>query len=219
MAQPRSRKRSRTTKRSRPKSGRTTRARRAPRRRRARSLESQTRRALETLEGVRRAPLEPELPIDPNAPAEAVDGDALEVLNETQRLVEDDPDAGMVGEPAIDRRRGAVLTGGDVDAAVDEVDVGEETVGGSTPTPDQDVVDDLGRAAGVTYADGEPLRPEEKIVERDEHRWEIDPASAEDYRERIRELKRRRSPGAPVNEAKSPGAPPAPRAPRRRPRP
>ena len=83
------------------------------------------------------------------------------------------------------------MTGGDVDAAWDEVDVGEETVGGSTPTPDQDVVDDLGRAAGVTYSDSEPLRPEDKISERDEKRWELDPASAEDYPERARRTRRR----------------------------
>ena len=79
-----------------------------------------------------------------------------------------------------------------MDADWDEVNVGEEAVGGSTPTPDQDVVDDLGRAAGVTYSDTEPLRPEEKIAQRDEHRWEMNPASAEDYPERERALRRPR---------------------------
>jgi len=95
-------------------------------------------------------------------------------------------------DESIDRKRGTVLTGGDVDAAWDEVDVGEETVGGSTPTPDQDRVDDLGRAAGVTYSDTEPLRPEEKEMQRDEKRWELDPASSPDYPERQRELRERR---------------------------
>ena len=79
---------------------------------------------------------------------------------------------------------------GDVDAAWDEVNAGEETVGGSNPTPDQDVVDDLGRAVGVTYSDSEPLRPLEKEAQRDDKRWELDPASAEDFQERAHELRR-----------------------------
>ena len=47
-----------------------------------------------------------------------------------------------------------------------------------------DVVDELGEAIGVTYQDDESLRAGEKETERDEHRWELDPASAEDYVER-----------------------------------
>jgi len=78
----------------------------------------------------------------------------------------------------------AVLTGGDVDAAWDQAAVGDETVGGSSPTPDQDIVDEIGKALGVTYAEGEPLRTTEKIERRDEKRWELHPASSEDYVER-----------------------------------
>jgi len=78
----------------------------------------------------------------------------------------------------------AVLTGGDIDAAWDQASVGEETVGGSTPTPDQDIVDEIGRAVGVNYEDSEPLDPEAKIERRDEHRWELHPASSEDFSER-----------------------------------
>jgi uncharacterized protein DUF6335 len=78
----------------------------------------------------------------------------------------------------------AVLTGGDIDAAWDQAAVGDETVGGSSPTPDQDIVDEIGRALGITYADGEPLRPTEKLARRDEERWELHPASSEDYVER-----------------------------------
>lgn len=78
-----------------------------------------------------------------------------------------------------------VLTAGDVDARWDEAEsAGEETVGGSNPTPGQDVVDEIGRAAGITYQEGEPLRIGEKEHDRDVHRWELDPASAEDYVER-----------------------------------
>ena len=80
----------------------------------------------------------------------------------------------------------AVLSGGDIDAAWDQAAVGDETVGGSSPTPDQDIVDEIGKALGVTYADGEPLHTTEKIARRDEVRWELHPASSEDYAERTR---------------------------------
>jgi hypothetical protein len=69
------------------------------------------------------------------------------------------------------------LSGGDLDADWQSTDMaGEEAVGGSVPTPDQDVVDELGQALGVTYEDDEPLDGE-KIRERDRNRWELDPES------------------------------------------
>jgi hypothetical protein len=80
------------------------------------------------------------------------------------------------------------VSGGDVDAAWDQADAsGEETVGGSNPTPDQDIVEDLGKAAGLTYQDNEPLDPNEKVAERDRHRWELEPESSEDFDERNKE--------------------------------
>lgn len=84
----------------------------------------------------------------------------------------------------VDAARTPALTGGDVDAGWEYGDVGDETVGGSNPTPDQDIVDDLGEAVGITYEDNEPLRFGEKVAERDEARWELDPASSDDYQER-----------------------------------
>ena len=77
------------------------------------------------------------------------------------------------------------LSGGDIDAAWAGADVGDETVGGSAPTPDQDVVDELGEAVGLTYEDNEPLHSTEKVEERDRRRWELDPASSEDYNDRV----------------------------------
>src|SRR5262245_30107309 len=77
------------------------------------------------------------------------------------------------------------LSGGDIDAAWDRADVGEETVGGSTPTPDQDVVGQLGEAVGLTYEDNEPLDTEGKVAKRDDRRWELDPASSEGYSMRV----------------------------------
>jgi hypothetical protein len=77
------------------------------------------------------------------------------------------------------------LTGGDVDANwEDAYAVGDEAPGGDNPTPDQDRVDDIGKALGVTYEDNEELKASDKIAERDRHRWELDPASSDDYKER-----------------------------------
>jgi hypothetical protein len=60
---------------------------------------------------------------------------------------------------------------------------GEETVGGAAPTPDQDNVDEIGQALGITYADDEPLNSDEKLDKRDRDRWEMDPESARDESE------------------------------------
>jgi hypothetical protein len=76
------------------------------------------------------------------------------------------------------------LSGGDPDVSSQGIDAGTETPGGSNPTPDQDLVDEIGAAAGITYQDNEPLDFSEKPAARDEARWELNPASAEDYQER-----------------------------------
>jgi len=77
------------------------------------------------------------------------------------------------------------LTGGDVDADYENAYFsGDEAPGGDNPTPDQDVVDDIGRSLGLEYNDGEELKSERKVSDRDKHRWELDPASAEDYKDR-----------------------------------
>jgi len=82
---------------------------------------------------------------------------------------------------------GPALTSGDLDADWNSAySSGEETPGGDMPTPDQDVVEEIGRALGVEYEDSEELKGAEKIEERDKHRWEYDPASAEDYKDRNR---------------------------------
>ena len=80
---------------------------------------------------------------------------------------------------------GPALTGGDIDADwEDGYSEGDEAPGGDNPTPDQDVVEEIGRALGVEYEDSEELKGADKITERDTNRWEYDPASAEDYRDR-----------------------------------
>src|SRR5258705_2054252 len=80
---------------------------------------------------------------------------------------------------------GPALTAGDVDADWESAySVGDEAPGGDNPTPDQDVVDDIGKAVGVQYDDNEELKGEAKITKRDKHRWELDPASPEDFNDR-----------------------------------
>ena len=83
-------------------------------------------------------------------------------------------------------RRGMVdVTGGDPDVdSVDAFFTGEEAPGGDNPTPDQDIVDDIGKALGVQYEDNEELKSADKLSERDKHRWELDPASSDDYKDR-----------------------------------
>ncbi len=77
------------------------------------------------------------------------------------------------------------LTGGDVDAYWEDADaVGDEAVGGSTSTPDQDIVDELGAAVGLEMDDQAFLRTNEILSERDDRRFELDPTSSEDYQER-----------------------------------
>jgi uncharacterized protein DUF6335 len=99
--------------------------------------------------------------------------------------------AARTGRAELDQSRRAhrsmtpEIAGGDVDVDVEDAYfTGEEAPGGDNPTPDQDVVDDIGKALGVEYADNEELKSSDKVVERDKHRWELDPASAEDYKDR-----------------------------------
>jgi hypothetical protein len=74
------------------------------------------------------------------------------------------------------------ITGGDLDADWENAYFsGDEAPGGDNPTPDQDSVEDIGTALGVRYEDNEELKGSDKVIERDKHRWELDPASADDY--------------------------------------
>lgn len=77
---------------------------------------------------------------------------------------------------------GAAITAGDVDADWQSAEsTGDEAPGGDNPTPDQDRVDDIGRALGVEYADDEELQGGAEIADRDLNRWELDPASKDDF--------------------------------------
>lgn len=114
--------------------------------------------------------------------------------NRAQEYVEEEfADAQNVSkqEPGEDlkrqrkQERETEISAGDIDARADTGSTGEEAVGGSQPTPDQDNVEEVGESAGLTFQDSEQIRGE-KVSDRDTHRWELDPASSEDYEERNR---------------------------------
>ena len=83
------------------------------------------------------------------------------------------------------------ITGGEVDAQWEGAQFsGDESAVSSMPIPGQTEVDDVGRAMGVTYNDNEELNAGEKERSRDKKRWELDPASSDDYQDRIRDENR-----------------------------
>jgi len=88
---------------------------------------------------------------------------------------------------AVHHSQSPELTSGDIDAAWDRSDVGEEGPGGTVATPDQDVVEEIGEAVGLTFEDDEPVDGPGKLDRRDRRRFELDPVSSEDYVERQRE--------------------------------
>ncbi|MFB3854198.1 MAG: DUF6335 family protein [Vicinamibacterales bacterium] len=95
--------------------------------------------------------------------------------------------AGMPERLENNRPAGPEVAGGDIDADWQSAAmVGDEAPGGDNPTPAQQVVDDVGRAVGLEYRDSEELKSTEKMTEHDRRRWELDPASSEDYKERTR---------------------------------
>ncbi|HEU4367759.1 MAG TPA: DUF6335 family protein [Methylomirabilota bacterium] len=105
-----------------------------------------------------------------------------------RRRPADSGDAGHVVEMAAEVRvhpeTSPRLTGGDVDADwQNAAGAGDEAVGGSTATPDQDVVDELGEALGVPQAPDAEFRTSAEILdERDRHRWQLEREMAREER-------------------------------------
>ena len=97
---------------------------------------------------------------------------------------------GLAHDVAAHAETGPRLSGGDVDADwVGAYASGEESVGGSVATPDQDVVDELGRALGVEQDSDAPVRTSDEILRaRDRLRWHLErnAADAEEGRTRAR---------------------------------
>jgi hypothetical protein len=78
--------------------------------------------------------------------------------------------------PAGQPGDGPRLSGGDVDADWSRAgSTGEEAVGGSVATPDQDVVDEIGQALGVEQEpEAEVATSEEILRRRDRFRWHLE---------------------------------------------
>ena len=81
------------------------------------------------------------------------------------------------------------LTDWDTDVAeIDDLDAdlfeNEQHAAGPLGSIDPDMLDELGAAMGLSYEDDEELWLGTKEASRDSHRWELDPASAEDWSER-----------------------------------
>ncbi len=95
-------------------------------------------------------------------------------------------------EVAAHHETGPRLTGGDVDADwVGAWGAGDEAVGGSVSTPDQDIVDEIGEALGVGQApDAELVTSGEILAERDRHRWDLE-CDADEEEPRRRGRRRR----------------------------
>ena len=84
-----------------------------------------------------------------------------------------------------------VVTGGDPDARWESAQFnGDEAAVSSMPTPEHNDVEEIGRSMGITYAADEELKVGEKERSRDKKRFELDPASSEDYRERLQDEER-----------------------------
>lgn len=77
------------------------------------------------------------------------------------------------------RGRGPDLRVGDPDVNVQDNEFsGEQVPGASNPSPDQNNVDEIDRAYGLTDGDsGAVVSVEELLNRRDRHRWELDPRS------------------------------------------
>lgn len=89
-----------------------------------------------------------------------------------KRRQEEPPASSPPPRPATGPR----LSGGDVDADWARAESsGEETVGGSVATPDQDVVDEIGSALGVEQgSEAEMTTSDEILRRRDRFRWHLE---------------------------------------------
>ena len=101
-----------------------------------------------------------------------IDGDLLDVSSRCSRLTAE-----------LRTNIDADLTAGDLDP---DCEIEELLGDNSGRHSDRDIVDELGEAIGLTYEEDEELWCGTKERERDRHRWELDPASADDWRERKR---------------------------------
>ena len=83
---------------------------------------------------------------------------------------------GLLREVLEHHETGPAASAGDLDADWQRAQSsGEEAVGGSVSTPDQDRVDEIGHALGVEQPSTAPLRTTEEILkERDRRYWDLE---------------------------------------------
>lgn len=141
--------------------------------------EQQAKQAIRNADG-KRIELEPNAPIDDalNRP----DIEASRMSEAVRQGIEDrSTQAGAVVDAASDRMAsGAPTTGGDLDAMSEQAKVvGEEAVGGTTPTPGQNNVDAIAESMGVEMEPGSPIEVTEEMLGRDRQRWELNPRSSD----------------------------------------
>lgn len=73
-------------------------------------------------------------------------------------------------------------TGPETDEALDDAAQGVAPMSDEPADDDEGTteIDAIAEAAGIPTPEGKPLGGPDKIARRDAHRWELDPASAED---------------------------------------
>lgn len=86
------------------------------------------------------------------------------------------PGSAPAKEPEIPGEDAALRAGDPDVAAIDAGMVGDATPGGSTPTPDQSLVDEIGHAMGIAEVDDGELRSTGEVLEaRDRRRPRTEP--------------------------------------------
>jgi len=100
---------------------------------------------------------------------------------EAARIGQEDQSEDVGADVSAKRDRmasGMPTTAGDPDVRKDQAKVvGEEAIGGTTPTPDQDNVDEVAAAVGIDTKAEHPVRVTREMQRRDEQRYELDPES------------------------------------------
>jgi len=117
---------------------------------------------------------------EPAGPAQARPVDAAPSISPTAVALEvlqsGVVPSASVEPPAIPGEVDAILVGDPDDDFLSNEYVGDETPGASTPTPDQNGVDDIGRAYGLQEEDSGGLRSSSEVLaRRDRHRFELIP--------------------------------------------
>ncbi|MGG6242023.1 DUF6335 family protein [Nodosilinea sp. AN01ver1] len=116
----------------------------------------------------------------PAADEPVTDLSPAQAAEEAARTGREDNSA-MIGAEVPDHNQmasGSPVTAGDPDAMIEQAKVvGEEAIGGTTPTPDQSNVDDIAAAVGINTQAEHPVAVKREMERRDNHRFELDPDS------------------------------------------